>query len=66
MAAKSNPLDELLHQYGKFWHDKDLAVEKQRPYLMRQVRDFLHYAQKHPHVVPQLRDSSFAEGSGDP
>jgi|SaaInlStandDraft_3_1057020.scaffolds.fasta_scaffold136547_2 hypothetical protein len=38
MAAKSNPLDEVLHQYDKFLHDKGLAQEKHRPYLVRHFK----------------------------
>ena len=47
MPVKRNALDELLCDYDEFLQDQGLALEKHRPCLVRQVGEFLHYAQEH-------------------
>jgi hypothetical protein len=40
-------LQAVLDEYGKFLQDKDLALAKHLPYLVRWVREFLLFAQGH-------------------
>ena len=41
MAGHDAHLHEVLDGYAKFLQDKDLALDKHQPYLVRWVRDFL-------------------------
>jgi len=41
MAERDGQLREVLDGYAKFLQDKDLALDKHQPYLVRWVRDFI-------------------------
>jgi hypothetical protein len=41
MAQRDGHLHEVLDGYAKFLQDKDLALDKHQPYLVRWVREFL-------------------------
>jgi len=47
MAERDGHLHEVLGGYAKFLQDKNLALDKQQPYLVRWVREFLLFARAH-------------------
>ena len=47
MAETGHRLRAVLDGYAKFLRDKDLALPKHQPYLVRWVREFLHLAGEH-------------------
>ena len=48
MPETGDQLQGVLQGYDKFLQDKDLAPRKHRPYLVRWVQQFLHFARAHP------------------
>jgi len=47
MPMSGEHLQAVLDVYAKFLRDKDLALPKHQPYLVRWVREFLLFAQGH-------------------
>ena len=47
MAEHDGHLHEVLGGYAKFLQDKNLALDKHQPYLVRRVREFLLFARAH-------------------
>jgi len=47
MAQRDSHLHEVLDGYAKFLQDKNLALDKHQPYLVRWVREFLLFARAH-------------------
>ena len=47
MPDSGGRLKTALDGYAKFLKDKDLALPKQQPYLVRWVREFLLFAREH-------------------
>jgi len=47
MPMSGEHLQAVLDGYAKFLRDKDLALPKHQPYLVRWVREFLLFAQGH-------------------
>ena len=55
-------LQAALDGYSKFLQDKDLALPKHQPYLVRWVREFLLFAQGHGgYTFEQTLDMFLAE-----
>ena len=44
MRDADNQLHVILKEYDNFLRDKDLALPKHRPYLVRWVQQFVHFA----------------------
>ena len=58
-------LREVLDGYAKFLQDKDLALDKHQPYLVRWVREFLLFARAHGgYSFEQTLDLFLAEMGG--
>jgi len=52
----------VLDGYAKFLREKDLALPKHQPYLVRWVREFLFFAQGHGgYTFEQTLDMFLAE-----
>ena len=65
MADHDAHLHEVLDGYAKFLQDKDLALDKHQPYLVRWVRDFLLFARAHAgYSFEQTLDLFLAEVGG--
>ncbi len=65
MADHDAHLHEVLDGYAKFLQDKDLALDKHQPYLVRWVRDFLLFARAHGgYSFEQTLDLFLAEVGG--
>ena len=47
MTDSADRMHVVLEGYGKFLREKDLALAKHQPYLVRWVREFLLFAQEH-------------------
>ena len=47
MAERDGQLREVIDGYAKFLQDKNLAMDRHQPYLVRWVREFLLFAQCH-------------------
>lgn len=47
MADRGDQLHEVLDGYAKFLQQKNLALDKHQPYLVRWVREFLLFAWTH-------------------
>ncbi len=47
MGAGGERLQAVLEGYDRFLIDKDLSGQKERPYLVRWVREFLLFARAH-------------------
>ncbi|MFH1037601.1 MAG: phage integrase N-terminal SAM-like domain-containing protein [PVC group bacterium] len=55
----------VLNNYAKFLREKKLALPRHQPYLVRWVKEFLHYARGHPgYTFEQTLDLFLAEGGG--
>jgi len=48
MADSGVRMQEVLDGYAKFLRERDLALPKHQPYLVRWVREFLLFAQPSP------------------
>jgi integron integrase len=58
-------LDQVLERYGNFLRDKQLAIPKHQPYLVRWVKDFLLFARDHGgYTFEQTLDLFLAELGG--
>ena len=58
-------MQAVLEGYGKFLRDKELALPKHQPYLVRWVREFLLFAQGHGgYTFEQTLDLFLAEVGG--
>jgi len=65
MADHDAHLHEVLDGHAKFLQDKDLALDKHQPYLVRWVRDFLLFARAHGgYSFEQTLDLFLAEVGG--
>ncbi len=66
MAERSERLQAVLDGYAKFLRDKELALPKHQPYLVRWVRELLHFAGEHSgYTFEQALDLFLAEvGTG--
>lgn len=53
MTERDDRLSEVLDGYGNFLREKELALAKHQPYLVRWVREFLLFALLPP--LPQLQ-----------
>jgi len=63
MAERDGPLREVLDGYAKFLQDKNLALDKHQPYLLRWVQEFLLFARAHAgYSFEQTLDLFLAEG----
>jgi hypothetical protein len=47
MAQRDGHLHEVLGGYATFLQDKNVALDKHQPYLVRWVREFLPFARQH-------------------
>lgn len=55
-------IQAVLEGYAKFLKEKDLALPKHQPYLVRWVREFLFFAQGHGgYTFKQTLDMFLAE-----
>ena len=55
-------LQAVLDEYGKFLHEKDLALPNHHPYRVGWVREFLLFAQRHGgYTFKQTLDMFLAE-----
>ena len=65
MADTGDRLQVVLEGYAEFLREKDLALRKHPPYLVRWVREFLHFARAHAgHTLEQTLDLLLAEVGG--
>jgi len=65
MADRGDHLHEVLDGYAKFLQDKNLALGKHQPYLVRWVREFLLFARAHAgYSFEQTLDLFLAEVGG--
>ena len=62
MADAGVRMQAVLEEYAKFWKEKDLALPKHQPYLVRWAREFLLFAQGHGgYTFEQTLDMSPAD-----
>ena len=62
MPGSGEPLQAAMDGYAKFIQEKNLAFQKHQPYLVRWVRDFLLFAQRHSgYSFEQTLDMFLAE-----
>ena len=47
MPDSDRRLQPVLEGFAKFLSEKDVALPKQQPYMVRWVRDFLLFAREH-------------------
>ncbi len=47
MPGSTDDLQGVLDGYSRFLREKDLEPAAHQPYLVRRVREFLHFAQTH-------------------
>jgi len=65
MAASEDRFQAVLDGYGKFLREKDLALPRHQPYIVRWVREFLLFAQEHGgYTFEQTLDLFLAEVGG--
>ena len=65
MTDSGDRMQAVLKGYGKFLREKDLALAKHQPYLVRWVREFLLFAQGHGgYTFEQTLDLFLAEVGG--
>ena len=65
MAGGDGRLQEVLESYAAFLREKELALAKHQPYLVRWVRDFLLFARRHGgYTFGQTLDLFLAEAGG--
>ncbi len=65
MAGRDGHLHEVLGGYAKFLQDKNLAMDKHQPYLVRWVREFLLFARARTgYSFEQTLDLFLAEVGG--
>ena len=63
MRDYGEQLEQVLEAYARFLREKELALEKHRPYLVRWVKDFLHFARNYGgYTFEQTLDLFLAEG----
>jgi len=55
MADRGDQLHEVLDGYAKFLQQKNLALDKHQPYLVRWVREFLLFAWTLPDTASNKR-----------
>ncbi len=58
-------LQAVLDGYATFLHEKDLALTKHQPYLVRWVREFLLFAQEHGGYTFEQALDMFLAGIGE-
>ena len=62
MRSTDDRLQEVLDGYAGFLRDRNLALPKQQPYMVRWVREFLLYARGHgSYTFEQTLDLFLAE-----
>lgn len=62
MAETDDRLQAVLNGYAKFLREKELALPKHQPYLVRWVKEFLHFARAHAgYTFGQTLDLFLAE-----
>ena len=65
MAGHDGHFREVLDGYAKLLHDKNLALDRHQPYLVRWVADFLRVARAHAgYSFEQTLDLCLAEVGG--
>ena len=65
MAGHDAHLREVLDGYAKFLQERDLALDKHQPYLVRWVAEFLGFARAHAgYSFEQTLDLFLAEVDG--
>ncbi len=65
MADRGDHLHEVLDGYAKFLQDRNLALNKHQPYLVRWVREFLLFARAHAgYTFEQTLDLFLADVGG--
>ena len=65
MTDAGDRLQTVLDGYATFLRERDLAPSKQQPYLIRWVREFLHFARAHDgYTFEQTLDLFLAEVGG--
>ena len=65
MQDAADRLRAVLEGYGNFLRERDLALSKHQPYLVRWVREFLLFAQEHGgYTFEQTLDLFLAEVGG--
>jgi hypothetical protein len=65
MTDAGDRLQAVLDSYAKFLREKDLALSKHQPYLIRWVREFLHFARARAgYTFEQTLDLFLAEVGG--
>ncbi len=65
MDQAGKQFQTVLNNYAKFLREKKLAPPKHQPYLVRWVKEFLHFARAHPgYTFEQTLDLFLAEIGG--
>ena len=65
MAKRDSHLQEVLDGYARFLREKNLALDKHQPHLVRWVREFLFFARAHAgYSFEQTLDLFLAEVGG--
>jgi hypothetical protein len=65
MAGSDDQLAKVLDGYAAFLREKDLALDKHQPYLVRWVREFLCFARERAgYTFEQTLDLFLAEAGG--
>ena len=65
MPETGQRLQEVLDGYATFLRERDLALPKHQPHLVRWVREFLHFARAHDgYTFEQTLDLFLAEVGG--
>lgn len=47
MPDRGSRLQAVLDGYAKFLRERELALPRHQPYLVRSAREFLHFARAH-------------------
>ena len=67
MAGRGERFQSVLDDFAKFLRDKKLALPRQQAYLVRWVKEFLHFAQTRPgYTFEQTLDLFLEEIGGRP
>ena len=65
MHGYGEHLEQVLDAYANFLREKELAMPKQQPYVVRRVKDFLLFAKEHGgYTFEQTLDLFLAEVGG--
>ncbi len=51
MSEAEEKLQAVLEGYSNFMRERQLALPKHRPHLVRRVREFLLFAREHSHYT---------------